>query len=144
GEYVMNVRKESFRTVSVTGMTLSVQEKLSRNFSLQVGSVAESITITAEAATINTTDASVSRVIDQSYVQNMPLNGRSFQDLILLTPGVVTDSPQTQANAGNIVGGQGEFSVNGQRTESNYYTVDGVSANLGVNPTEPLCRFRLM
>ena len=52
---------------------------------------------------------------------------RSFQDLILLTPGVVTTSPQ----AGASIGSSGEFSVNGQRTESNYYLVDGVSANVG-------------
>src|SRR5260370_41091114 len=58
----------------------------------------------------------------------MALNGRSFQDLILLTPGVVTTSPQSSA----ALGGSGEFSVNGQRTESNYYTVDGVSANIGI------------
>src|SRR5258706_7599146 len=71
---------------------------------------------------INTTDASVSTVVDQTYVKNMPLNGRSFQDLILLTPGTVTQTPQ----GGPI----GEFSVNGQRAQSNYYTVDGVGANL--------------
>ena len=45
---------------------------------------------------INTTDASVSTVVDHTYVENMPLNGRSFQDLILLTPGVVTQSPQNR------------------------------------------------
>lgn len=76
---------------------------------------------------INTTDASVSTVVDQSYVKNMPLNGRSFQDLILLTPGIVTNSPQSPSAGGQT----GEFSVNGQRTEANYYTVDGVSANVG-------------
>jgi hypothetical protein len=66
-------------------------------------------------------------VIDHSYVENMPLNGRSFQDLILLTPGIVTISPQSSGALGQT----GEFSVNGQRTEENYYTVDGVSANVG-------------
>jgi hypothetical protein len=60
----------------------------------------------------------------------MPLNGRSFQDLILLTPGVVTQTPQH----GSSQGYSGEFSVNGQRTEENYYTVDGVSANVGQGP----------
>src|SRR5947209_14953812 len=62
----------------------------------------------------------------------MPLNGRSFQDLILLAPGVVTQTPQ--AKQSGLIGGlgsSGEFSVNGQRTESNDYSVDGVSANVG-------------
>src|SRR5437867_2231136 len=64
----------------------------------------------------------------------MPLNGRSFQDLILLTPGVVTQTPQPFSSPSGSLAGlgtTGEFSVNGQRTESNYYTVDGVSANVG-------------
>src|SRR5204862_6827843 len=72
-------------------------------------------------------DVPVSTVVDQSYEANMPLNGRSFQDLLLLTPGVVTQTPQ----AGGGLGVTGEFSVNGQRTEENYYTVDGVSTNVG-------------
>src|SRR5260370_1107352 len=77
---------------------------------------------------LNTTDASISTVVDQTYIKNMPLNGRSFQDLILLTPGIVTQTPQNTTSA---LGQTGEFSVNGQRAEENYYTVDGVSANLG-------------
>src|SRR5580700_5630897 len=125
GRYLMNVRKQQFRTVSVTGITLNVQDNLSRNFVLQVGSSAESVTVNGSGITINTTDGSVSTVIDQQFVANMPLNGRSFQDLIQLSPGVVTQSPQASA----FLGFQGDFSVNGQRTESNMYIVDGVSAN---------------
>src|SRR5438067_13015337 len=60
----------------------------------------------------------------------MPLKGRSFQYLILLTPGTITQSPQA-AGAGTGLGMSGEFSSNGQRTEANYCTVDGVSANVG-------------
>jgi hypothetical protein len=132
GHYVISVRKQGFKTVSVTELTLNIQDNVVRNFQLQVGAASESITITADSSTINTTDASVSTVVDQSYVQNMPLNGRSFQDLILLTPGVVTQTPQiTQNSAVSGFGVSGEFSVNGQRTESNNYTVDGVSANVG-------------
>src|ERR1700722_8570114 len=82
GNYVMSVRKEQFQTVSVTGITLHVQDEVSRNFTLQVGSSAVSVTVTADQNNINTTDGSVSTVVDQSYVANMPLNGRSFQDLI--------------------------------------------------------------
>jgi hypothetical protein len=66
-------------------------------------------------------------VIDRKFVENIPLNGRSFQDLIPMTPGVSTQSPQP----GSVSGFNGDFTVNGQRTESNYYMVDGVSANSG-------------
>src|SRR5260370_38722429 len=99
------------------------------NFNMQVGDLKETVTVEAGAPMVNTTDASVSTVVDQTYVKNMPLNGRSFQDLILLTPGVTTLSP-TRGGAG--VGQNGDFSINGQRTEANNYTVDGVSANVGV------------
>jgi hypothetical protein len=126
GKYLINVRRQGFRTVTVTGVTLSVQDNLSRNFMLQVGSSSESITVTGDAVNINTTDGTVSTVIDHKFVEAMPLNGRSFQDLITLAPGVV--------QAGGSAGFNGEFSVNGQRTESNYFTVDGVSANVGTSP----------
>ena len=82
--------------------------------------------------------AAVGTVVDQTYIKNMPLNGRSFQDLILLAPGVVTQT--TQLNSTTVgVGKTGEFSVNGQRTESNYYTVDGVSANTSIGGTTGGC-----
>jgi hypothetical protein len=128
GQYQISIQKQGFKQVDLLGLIVNVQDHIDQNFRLEVGSVAESVTVEAGASMINTTDASVSTVVDQTYVKNMPLNGRSFQDLILLTPGVVTQTPQY----GNVGLGQtGEFSVNGQRTEANYYTVDGVSANVG-------------
>jgi hypothetical protein len=71
----------------------------------------------------------VSTVIDRNFVENMPLNGRSFQDLLTLSPGI----SQVPVNAYGGVGYSGEIVVNGQRTESNYFTVDGVSVNTGVS-----------
>ena len=128
GLYKVSVEKEGFKRVAVRDITLNVQDVVSRNFTLDVGAMSETVEVTGASLNINTSDASVSTVVDQSYVANMPLNGRSFQDLILLTPGVVTQTPQNfQAQRGVT----GEFSVNGQRAESNYYTVDGVNANTG-------------
>jgi len=127
GAYRLQVSKVGFKTIIKPDIVLNIQDALSINFTLPVGAVFETVTVEGGASMVNTTDASVSSVVDQSYVKNMPLNGRSFQDLILLTPGIVTVSPQSGATLGT----SGEFSVNGQRTESNYYTVDGVSANVG-------------
>ncbi len=123
GVYRANVMKDGFASIVKGDIELHVQDQVSMNFALRVGSVSEVMTVEAGASMINTTDASVSMVVDQSYIKNMPLNGRSFQDLILLSPGVVY--------TGGNVGSTGEFSVNGQRTEENNYTVDGVSANVG-------------
>ena len=131
GQYQITVHKSGFKQIDFLGLMVNVQDHIEQNFRLQIGSVAESITVDASATHINTTDASISTVVDQTFVKNMPLNGRSLQDLILLTPGVVTNSPQASAVAGT----SGEFNVNGQRSESNYYTVDGVSANIGISPT---------
>src|SRR5207247_2550229 len=106
GNYLMNVRKQGFQTVSVTGITLNIQDNLSRNFVLLVGSSAVSITVNGNDIHLNTTDASVSTVVDETYVKNMPLNGRSFQDLILLAPGTVTQTPQGVATIGSSGLGQ--------------------------------------
>ena len=127
GPYRIQVSKIGFKTLIKPDIVLNVQDSLSINFTLLVGAFHEIVTVEGGAPLVNTESAAVSTVVDQTYVQNMPLNGRSFQDLILLTPGIVTNSPQSPS----AIGQQGEFSVNGQRTESNYYTVDGVSANMG-------------
>jgi Carboxypeptidase regulatory-like domain/TonB-dependent Receptor Plug Domain len=130
GHYHVQVSKPGFRTIIKADLTLSVQSAVALNFTLPIGATSESVTVDAASSGINTTDASVSTVVDRKFVENMPLNGRSFQDLISMTPGVVTQSPQSQAGT-QYPGDSGDFSINGQRTESNYYTVDGVSANVG-------------
>ena len=66
GHYLISVRKAGFRTVTLTNLTLNVQDNVVRNFELQVGSAAESITVTADEATINTNDGSVSTVVGRS------------------------------------------------------------------------------
>src|SRR5216684_8137744 len=94
GIYRITLLKDGFKSIVKSGVELHVQDIASINFELQIGSVNETVTVEAGASMINTTGASVSTVVDQTYVKNMPLNGRSFQDLILLTPGVTTQSPQ--------------------------------------------------
>jgi len=132
GHYHLVIRKPGFKEIAIKNFTLVVQDKLEQNFSLEIGSISETVTVEGRTPLLNTTDASVSTVVDQTYIKNMPLNGRSFQDLILLTPGIVTQTAQANPSTnGGGLGQTGEFSVNGQRPEENYYTVDGVSANVG-------------
>jgi hypothetical protein len=127
GKYRVQVSKAGFKTLIKPDITLNVETALALNFTLPIGARSESVTVQAGSYSLNTTDGSVSTVIDRKFVQNIPLNGRSFQDLISMTPGVVTQTPQ---NTSQFTGYAGDFSVNGQRTESNYYTVDGVSGNI--------------
>ena len=124
GQYRMVVEKSGFRQVVLTDLTLNIQDILSRNFKLQLGVVGESVTVSGASEMVNTVSGAVSTVVDDQFVQNMPLNGRSFQSLIALVPGVVFTSDYL---------GDGQFSVNGQRGDANYFMVDGVSANFGIS-----------
>ncbi len=89
---------------------------------LKVGSIGATVDVSAETS-VTKESSVVATTINRQFVQNLPLNGRSFQSLYELTPGVnLTASGD---------GGPGQFSVNGQRTNANYVTIDGVGANVG-------------
>lgn len=124
GTYRLQVSKIGFKTLIKPEIVLSVQDALAINFTLPVGAVSEVVTVSGGAPLINTQDAAVSTVVDRQFAENLPLNGRSFQTLIDLTPGVVL-TPSSE-------GAEGQFSVNGQRTSANNWMVDGVSANVGI------------
>jgi hypothetical protein len=126
GTYRIEVEKTGFRTVLKPTVVLHVQDSIELNFEMAVGSATESVTVTAGAPLVNTESPAVSTVVDRNFAENLPMNGRSFQTLIDLTPGVVV------AAVGNSFD-LGQFNVNGQRSNSNYWTVDGVSANIGTN-----------
>src|SRR5215831_5069301 len=125
GSYNLEVEKTGFKKLLRLDVALHVQDALAIDFEMTLGPSKESVTVEAGAPLVNTSDATVSTLIDRTFVEDLPLNGRSFQTLIMLTPGVVV----TQTAFDD----QGQFSVNGQRTDANYFTVDGVSANFGVN-----------
>ncbi|MBV9927475.1 MAG: TonB-dependent receptor [Acidobacteria bacterium] len=122
--YRIEVEKSGFKKLVKPGVTLHVQDTLELDFEMTLGSLSETVTVEAGAPPINTESAAVSTVVDRAFVENLPLNGRSFQTLITLTPGVVLTP--------TAFNDQGQFSVNGQRADANYFTVDGVSANFGV------------
>jgi Carboxypeptidase regulatory-like domain len=134
GHYDLVVSKPSFADIVVNNITLNVGDDKQLQLSLKVGSAAQNVTVDGSGATINTTDGSVSTVVDRNFVENIPLNGRSFQSLMTLAPGVA-QVPAPQGTSGSAVGVFGEIVVNGQRTESNYFMVDGVTANTGTSPT---------
>ena len=125
GRYRIAVTAAGFKVVNVTGVTVNVQDHLEQNFKLVVGSVSESVTVEGGASLVDTESATVSTVVDRNFAENLPLNGRSFQTLIQLTPGVVLTTSNVQDS--------GQFSVNGQRANANYWMVDGVSGNIGVS-----------
>jgi len=124
GQYRIQVTKTGFKTIIKPDVTLNVQDAIALNFTLPLGAVSEIVTIEGGTPLVNTESASVGTVIDRQFVESLPLNGRSFNTLLQLTPGVVI-APSNDSSPG-------QFSVAGQRTDANNFTVDGASANFGV------------
>jgi hypothetical protein len=128
--YRIEIEKPGFKKLIKPDVILHVQDALKIDFEMTIGSASESVTVEAGSPLVNTESATVSTVVDRMFVEDLPLNGRSFQTLILLTPGVVVTA--------TAFDDQGLFSVNGQCADANYFTVDGVSANFGVTGYFPL------
>lgn len=120
--YTVLIENQGFTPAEVKEVILNVGDNVALNIQLKVGQVGATVDVKSDAPLINESPA-VGTTVDRQFVGNLPLNGRTFQALIALTPGVV----QTKASGGN----PGQFSVNGQRADANYFTVDGVSANIG-------------
>lgn len=128
GRYDLQAVLSGFRSAKLEGIVLNVDDRIGLRVELDVASLEEGVTVVADAQRISRAP-SVSTVVDRQFVENLPLNGRSLQSLLALTPGVVV----TLAGAPT----DGQFSVNGQRRNANYVTVDGVSANVGITPSNP-------
>jgi hypothetical protein len=124
GGYRIEIEKAGFKKLIKPDVVLHVQDALEIDLEMAIGAASETVTVEAGTPLVDTESATVSNVIDRSLAENLPLNGRSFQSLILLTPGAVVTA--------TAFDDQGQFSVNGQRADANYFTVDGVSANFGV------------
>ena len=124
GTYRLMVRAIGFQTIVREGIQLDVGENARLDFGLTIGSSQTTITVRGGLPLINTADASVGTVIDRNLIDQMPLNGRGIQTLIELTPGVTVVPVFDES--------RGQFVINGQRSDANYFTVDGVSANFSV------------
>ena len=129
GSYRISVRKEGFQTSARTGIVLTSGQSARYDFTLSVGPVEESINVNDRRAMQPPDDAATGTTLKRRLVENLPNNGRSLLPLIEAAPGVIL----TPAGGGEV----GQFSVNGQRSNANYMTVDGVSANFAVNDGLP-------
>ncbi len=123
GSYIVAVQREGFSTAEVTDVMLRMGEQTALKIQLRVGHIGETVTITAEPSPLKKSMAS-GMTLERNTIEDLPLNGRSLQPLLLLAPGAVP----THATFSE----QGQLSVNGQRANTNYFMVDGVSANIGV------------
>src|SRR3989442_12814684 len=123
GNYAVAVKQQGFATAEIKGLALKVNDQLTLKIQLRVGEIGETVTIDPDTSIVQRS-AAVATIFNRQMVENLPLNGRSLQPVISLTPGVAVTKP-TFAE-------QGQFSINGQRASANYFMVDRVSANIGV------------
>jgi hypothetical protein len=135
GHQEVKAEKTAFKTEVRTGLTLQVAQEGVVNFQLEVGAVADQITVTEEIPLINTTTSSVSGVVGEREVKDLPLNGRSFDNLIALNPGAINyglKSANTSTSNGNT------FSVAGRRPADNLVLLNGIeytgSSQLAITP----------
>src|SRR6266567_3264723 len=137
GRYEVRAEAAGFKAVLQTGISLVVGEEAVVNLKLEVGTVQEQVTVTGEAPLVNTTTASLSGLVGERQVKNLPLNGRSFDNLITLNPGAVNYSA---LKSGPAVGsGEGAyFTVAGRRPLDNVFLLNGIeytgSSNIGITP----------
>ncbi|MGB8475094.1 MAG: TonB-dependent receptor [Candidatus Acidiferrum sp.] len=117
GAYHVTVEKAGFKTTVLDNVLVAVGTTVSLRPQLQIGSVDSKVMVSAETPLVDTTRSSISSVIGQSSIENLPLNGRDFTDFVLLTPGATTD------------GEFGMVSFNGIAGNFNNYTVDGGNNN---------------
>ena len=126
GQYELTAEKTGFKQQVRSGINLVVGQRAAVNLTLEVGSLEQQVMVSAEAPIVNTTLASTSGLVNEAQIKDMPLNGRSFDQLLTLTAGTV--------NYTSNVNQQGNFfSVVGRRPEENKYTINGIEY-LGANP----------
>ncbi len=136
GPQEVKAEKTGFRAVVRTGINLEVGQEATVNLRLEVGEVIQQIIVSEEAPVVNTATTSVSGVVGEREVKDLPLNGRSFDNLITLNPGAINysamKSAQTSTSNGNT------FTVAGRRTAENLFLMNGIeytgSSQLAITP----------
>lgn len=134
GTYTVKATLQGFRTAQRDGVRVVVTETARVAFQLEVGQLSETITVSAEATLVETSNATHGIVIDEQKVVDLPLNGRNFTQLGTLIPGVVAPPGGLGGQAGDATPGgfgnaTGGFNVNGMRNQSNNFLMDGATNN---------------
>jgi Carboxypeptidase regulatory-like domain len=130
GIYDVSIKKQGFATENQANVQLQVNQSATLNFQLSISAAAQTVNVTGVAAELNTTSATIGNVIGHEEAVDLPLNGREFTQLALLTPGAAPIE-QSQQSAFTVSLGAGGISpaVNGQSGYENNFTMDGVLNN---------------
>jgi hypothetical protein len=134
GNYEVQAQISGFQTEVRTGIELTVGRQEVVNLALKVGQISDRVTITEAAPLVESTTSAMSSLVDARTIRDLPLNGRSYTDLALLQPGVVSMGAG-QAPAAFDFGEGTRFSVGGSRPYANSFMLDGTDINDHANGT---------
>jgi hypothetical protein len=136
GPQEVRAEKQGFKAAVRTGINLQVGQDATVNLQLEIGEVVQEIVVTGDTPVVNTTTASVSGMVSEREVKDLPLNGRSFDNLITLNPGTINYSAMKSVNTSTSNGNT--FSVAGRRTGENLFLLNGIeytgSSQLAITP----------
>ena len=133
GDYEVSVKKQGFQQQVRAGITLVVDQIAQINFTLAVGSVSDTVTVTGDPPVLATDNATAGQVIGDEQIQNLPLNGRSPFRLVLLTPGIHS-VPSTSGQFGDIPVNTTDdtlISIDGGPASANEVLIDGIPSTTG-------------
>jgi carboxypeptidase family protein/TonB-dependent receptor-like protein len=127
GTYSIHATHDGFKAATQTGIVLHVNDSLVVNVSLKVGAVTESVTVEAAPIAVETTNGELSGLVQAGQVEELPLNGRNFMQLVTLVPGVAPAEAFSVTNKG--LKGASDVSVSGSPSNGNQWLVDGANNN---------------
>jgi hypothetical protein len=125
GNYTVTVTKEGFQTSTEKGIVLHPAIVTPVNIVMKVGAVVSEVTVNASAAQVQTSTHELSSQVGEEQVETLPLNGRNYQSLSALMPGVTNTSPGTALNQGGFLTSN-VMSINGMGLSGTLYTLDGI------------------
>ena len=127
GAYSITIEHTGFETQKRDGVNLVIGQNLDMTFALAVGSVQQQVVVSAAPVAVNTTTQQISGLIDERQVKQLPLNGRSFDELLTLNPSAVNYSGEHSGSIGTSNSSVGNmFSVSGRRPQDNLFLLNGI------------------
>lgn len=127
GTYQVTASKPGFAPATKTGISLVVAQKAQIDLELAVGEVQQAVTVEAEASPVNTTTEQTSGLVGERQVKDLPLNGRSYDELVTLNPAIVNYSAERSGGVGTSNSSVGNmFAVSGRRPQENLFLLNGI------------------
>lgn len=148
GEYTLKVSASGFKAYERTQLIVRAADRLGIDVVLEVGALTESVTVSGQATLLETTSASLGRVVDTKRILELPLPGGNALSLSRLTPGIVNLGVPNHPSLGPAVEVLSSMSVNGVRSGNVEFTVDGAPSMWGTNaayapPTDMVAEFKV-